>query len=238
MTEAVSNVNAVVWPFAIILIAFVIIQATIFLRMALKFNKENKVVSDGDIKTAMKTGGISVIPPAFSVLVVALSLIAMIGPSSTFMRVGVIGSASYELILAQIAADTLGVQLGSQGFTEGIFVLALFGMILGSAPYFINCFLTLKPMDRAIAKSATKKNSFMPALALASAMGIIGYSGMGQLMKGIPYVAAFVAGGAAAMITTSYIKKSGKKGLSDWVLAIGLIFGMVAAMIVKSILGI
>ena len=238
MTQAVSNVNAVVWPFAIILIGFVLIQATVFLRMALKFNKENNIVSDSDIKTAMKTGGISVIPPAFSVLVVALSLIAMIGPSSTFMRVGVIGSASYELMLAQIAADTLGVQLGSPTFDEATFVLALFGMILGSAPYFINCFLTLKPMDKAVTKSATKKNSFMPALALASAMGIIGYSGMGQLMKGIPYVASFIAGGAAALVMTAYIKKSGKKFLSDWVLAVGLICGMVAAMIVKTVMGI
>lgn len=236
MTNSVQNVNNVIWFFATILIAFVVLQATVFLRMALKFNKRNNILTDGEIKTAMKTGGISVIAPALSVTVIALSLITMIGPATTFMRVGVIGSASYELMLANIAAETLGVELGSNLFTEPIFVLAIFGMVFGSAPYFINCLLTLKPMDKTLQKSSKKKNSFIPILGLASSMGILGYSGMGQLIKGIPYIVSFFVSLLLAKFLMMYIAKTGKRGLSDWIMAICMVVGMTFAMIAKNLL--
>lgn len=66
----------------------------------------------------------------------------VLGSGAAFMRIGVIGSASYELMLAGIAADVLGIELKSANITTGVFsFLSSYAMILGSAPYFINCFL-------------------------------------------------------------------------------------------------
>ena len=44
MTQAVKNVNSIVLVFAILLIGYVIVQATFFLRHALKFNEKYKLL--------------------------------------------------------------------------------------------------------------------------------------------------------------------------------------------------
>ena len=43
--DAVKNLNGTVWVFASLLIAMVIIQALLFLRLALNFNKKNNLAT-------------------------------------------------------------------------------------------------------------------------------------------------------------------------------------------------
>lgn len=231
MTEAVRIMTAKVWPFAIVLIAFVIFQAVTFLRMATKFNSKHHVLSDADMRASISTGALSVIGPAFSVIVIALSLVAILGPAITFMRVGVIGSASYELNLANVAAESMNVVLGSPEFSEAMIVVAMFGMVLGSAPYFINCFLTLEPMDKALTKPKTNKESFTPLIGFASSIGLIGRSALQNAVKlGAPLV-AIIASGIVTYLLRVIIKKTGASWLNSWILAICLIVGMAAGSI-------
>lgn len=237
MSEAIRNVDRNVWIFAITLIALVIIQATLFLRHALNFTKETNVLTPDEVKQAVRTGGVSVIGPALSVIVIALSLISFVGPATTFMRVGVIGSASFELNLANIAASSQGVELGSPDFTEPLFVVALFGMILGSWPYFINCIITLKPMDMALTKAstATSKKSFVPMIGLASSIGLLGYFSTQRALAGTASLLALISSGISAYLMKMIIKKTGKKALGDWILAVGIVVGMVIAGIYNAI---
>lgn len=160
MTAPVAYLNGIIWVFGAILITFVVIQAAGFLRMALKFNKDNKLLTGQEVNMSIKTGVLSVIGPACSVIVIAISLLTLLGPAITFMRVGVIGSASTELTLANIAADAMGGIMGSDSFDEVMITTAIFGMVLGSAPYFLNCFLTLKPLDSAVTKSKSSGSWF------------------------------------------------------------------------------
>mgnify|MGYP006876760546 CR=1 FL=1 len=51
MTQAVKDVNSIVLVFAILLIGYVIVQATFFLRHALKFNEKYKLFSKEEIKS-------------------------------------------------------------------------------------------------------------------------------------------------------------------------------------------
>ena len=152
--EAIKNMNGTVWVFAAILIGMVIVQALLFLRLALNMNKKTNAVSKEEISQAVKTGAVSAIGPAFSTLTIALSLIVMVGSGVTFMRCGVIGAPAWELMMAQFSAGAAGVEFGSAEFTESIFTLCIFGMTLASAPYFINTIITLKPLDKVVAKSA------------------------------------------------------------------------------------
>ena len=108
--EAVKNLNGEMWIFAGLLIGIVIVQAVLFLRLALKWNKKNSYFTDTEVKHLLKLGSVSVIGPSMSVMVVALSLIAMVGSGLTFMRVGVIGAASYEMMIADTAANAIGAR--------------------------------------------------------------------------------------------------------------------------------
>lgn len=236
MSDAVKSLTSLLWPFAILLIGFVILQASTFLKTALSFNKKHNVLTQQEVKGAFKTGAFSVIGPAFSVVVISLTLMQLVGSAATFMRVGVIGSASYELNLANQAADAIGATLGSADITTGVLTLCLFGMILGSAPYFLNCFLTLKPMDAALSKpKEAGKVSFTPILGLAASIGLIGRSVTVQVMNGLPYIVSVAVGAVLTIVIKDYVKKSGKKSLNDWILAICLICGMAAGMLTKSL---
>lgn len=237
MLESVAQITKFTWPFSIALISCVIIQAVVFLQMALRFNKKHKVLSEDEVKLSMQTGGYSVIGPAFSVIVISLSLITLVGPAITFMRVGVIGSASYELTLANTAAEAMGSSLSSPDLTVAMLVVALFGMILGSAPYFLNCFLTMKPMDAALSKPKTNKASFTPLVGFAASIGLIGRSAMNSAMSLGPNLVAIVVASAVTYVLKKYIDKTGKKALNSWLLAIALIVGMISASLYKSLVG-
>ena len=121
--DAVKSLNGEMWIFASLLIAVVILQAVLFLRLALRVNKKHQYFTREEIGHFLKMGSLSVLGPAFSV--VAISLIAMVGSGLTFMRVGVIGAASYEMMIATTAAETIGVPFGSPEFSESVLVQLL-----------------------------------------------------------------------------------------------------------------
>ena len=157
--EAVKNLNGEMWIFAGLLIGIVIVQAVLFLRLALKWNKKNSYFTDTEVKHLLKLGSVSVIGPSMSVMVVALSLIAMVGSGLTFMRVGVIGAASYEMMIADTAANAIGVQFNSPEFNESVLVLCAFGMAFASIPYFISTPIECYLMDKAAAAGDKKGGS-------------------------------------------------------------------------------
>ena len=79
--------------------------------------------------------------------------------------------------MAEIAASTLGVTLGTEGITESTLTLCLFTMTLGSAPFLINTLITVKPMDDAMVKAAKSSRSSLPAFSLAAMMALLVYLG-------------------------------------------------------------
>lgn len=236
MNEVVASMNGTLWIFAGILIAWVIVQSLLFLRHALNFNKKNKVVTDEEIKSATRTGIVSVFGPAVSSIVVALSLIAMVGPAVTFMRTGVIGAPAWELLMADVATGAIGVGFNTPEFTEAVFVLAIFGMTFASAPYFINTMITLKPLDMAVARgqqNTEKKDSFIPILGDAAMMGILGYFIL-DYMQTIPQVIAVIVSATVAYLIIKHIASSGRKWLGDWNMAISMVVGMTVAQLVSN----
>lgn len=235
--DTIKIVNSTVWLFAIVLISFVLIQATVFLKKALRFNSEHKLLTKDEVNLAVRTGVFSIIGPAFSVMIAALSLMAIMGSGASLMRIGVIGSANYEIMLSGIAADTLNVQLGSSQMTVNIFVLALFAMILGSAPYFINCLITLKPMEKSLAKAKTNKGAFANVVGFIASMALMSYFGMDNLLKGRVEAVVLVVSALTAYVFSTIADKTGNKKIFEWLLAIGLVAGLSTSIFLTQILG-
>ena len=237
MTQAVKNVTAVVWPFAIILLGFVIVQSVLFMTNALKFNKKYNLYSKDDLKSIAKSSAVSSIGPSFSVVVVVIAMISLVGPAVTFMRTGVIGAADYELWLADVVATTMGATIGGERFTEAVFTCAIFGMVLGSAPYMINLLITLKPLDTLARKESKKKRSCIPVLVMKAELGFLGYWALSTASGGIPKTVGIIFGLLSSMGVTAAVRKSGNEKLNDWILGIALIGGMVAAAAADTLLG-
>ena len=229
--DTITIVNGTVWIFAIILTSFVIVQAAVFLKKALSFNKKHKLLTEEEVKISMRTGIFSIIGPGFSVMITALTIMAMLGSGAAFMRIGVIGSASYELMLAGIAADVLGIELKSANITTGVFILVLYAMILGSAPYFINCFFSLKPMERSLIKNKSIEGSFAKVVGFIASIALIGYFAIDNLRKGkIEAIVMFISGGVTILLSM-YAEKFKKKWIYEWMLAIALSVGLGSSII-------
>ena len=225
--EAIKNMNGTLWIFAIILICLVLAQSFLFLRLAMRFNRKHKLVSDEEVKEAVSTGAVAAIGPSVNSIVIALSLIAMVGSATTFMRCGVIGAPGWELLMANIASSTAGVTLGGEGFTEAIFTFAIFCMVL-------NTMIMLKPLDNMVEKSKAKKAkvSFMPYLSNSAMFGLLGYSVMSNL-NSISSVAAVLASGVAYALFDKLAKKLDNSMLGSFSMAVAMIFGMLFGQIVK-----
>ena len=186
----------------------------------------------------LKMGSVSVLGPAFSVVVVAISLIAMVGSGLTFMRVGVIGAAGYEMMIATTAAETIGVQFNTPEFNESVLVLCGFGMAFASIPYFISTPIELMIMDKAAAKAGGKakgKPSFIPYLGKAAMMGLMGSFAVSYLASPINWV-AFLTAAAVVILIIKRVAKTGKKGLMDWCITIAMLCGMTVAQIVSMLI--
>lgn len=238
--DAIKSMNGTIWVFAAILIAMVVVQSLMFLRLALNYNKKHQVLTQAELAQATKTGAISAVGPAFSTMTIALSLIVMVGSGATFMRCGVIGAPAWELMMAQFSSQAAGVEFGSAGFTEGIFTLCIFGMTLASAPYFINTIITLKPMDKVVEKAAETEakggRSFMPYMSNAAMMGLLGYSAF-DYFSSIPSAVALLSAGVAMYFISKLAKKLNNNTLSSFAMALAMIVAMIVGQTLTVIMG-
>lgn len=231
MSQAMITVNNVTFIFCVLLIGMVVVQAALLIRNALQFNKTHQLLTDEEIRTSVKIGCVSAIAPACSIIVVALGLVNLIGPVLTYMRVGVIGSAAYETQMANIAAQTLGVTLGTEDIKESTLTLCLFTMTMGSAPFLINTFFSVKPMDIALVKAREKKNNFLPVFSVAAMMALLVYLGANNAVKSSANLIGFLAAALCTFLVQKYVKKSGRKGLGNFTMSIAMLAGMICATI-------
>lgn len=235
--EAIQSMNGAIWVFAGLLVGMVVVQALLFLRLALNFNKKHKLLSKEEITLATRTGLITAVGPAISVLPIVLSLIVLVGSGTTFMRCGVIGAPVFELMIASLTAQTVGVELGSAEFTQAIFTMCLFGMGLSVMGYFVNTIITLKPLDRAVEKSEkSQKRSFIPYMSSAAMIGILVSLIMDKLTN-IPNIATLIGAGIITLLVSALAKKMNSRTLASMALAIAMVGAMVIGEALTLILG-
>lgn len=240
MSEVVKSMNGTIWIFAALLIAIVLLQAYLFLRLALRYNKKYQLVSQSELKEAAKVGALSTIGPSLSNIVVALGLISLVGSALTFMRCGVIGAPSFEMWVASFGAQFAGVEFNSPEFTPAVMTFLLYFLPLASLGYFIVAIVMFKPMDMAVEKSKTsasgKKLSFLPYLSSAAMFGLLTYMIVPYLNTAANIVALICAAAAYCGIV-AYIKKANKFSLYSFALTFAMIAGMVGGEICTLITG-
>lgn len=229
MIDALKGINGGMWAFTAVIIGMVFVQAFLFFGLARKFNVKHALVTKEEAKMAARTGVVTCFG-ATMISASTLALIAMVGSAITFMRCGVIGAPGWELMMAQVASSAVHVDFGTPEFTTEILILCLFCMVLGSAPYFINCIIMLKPLDMMVEKEkkAEKKLSFMPYMGKAAMMGLIGCLAMDNMWGNAAKEVGFVCAVLGGLAVSQMAKKLKNSLLSSMVMPTGMIVAMVA----------
>ncbi len=227
--ETIRQLNPTLWVFAALLILWVLVQAGLFVRLALNFNKKNKLLTGQEIKDCAKIGSTSVIGPAINAIAICLSMVGLVGSADTFMRCGVIGAPVQEMFLAQQAATVAGVQFGTPDFTPDIMTFVLWMQVWGTIPFFVHLLISIKPLDYATSKGTSKKAgapSFMQFMGVAAPMALMPYFMVGYLRnqgQREALIAAFILG----CLLYGIQKKTGSKFLANFSMIICMIIGMI-----------
>lgn len=173
MEQVLQTANGtVLWLLAALIIAVVVVQSLLYLRMTLAFSNRYGILSGEEKKVVYKTAAINSIGPALAIFFVALSLVAMVGGPVTLMRVGVIGSAVFEFIAADQGAKAVGAELGSDGYTLRAFAASVWVMTLGGMGWLVTSFFMTKSLDRAQDRLALSNPQLIRAAGTATPIAI------------------------------------------------------------------
>ena len=236
MDPSIVAINQELRPFAVLLVGWTIVQAMLFVRLALKLNRKHELLDRREMKDCIQTGSVSVIGPALNAGFFALTLISVIGPVLTYMRLSVIGNGMMELGIATRSASVLDLVLGQSPFSRGEFSLVVCGLFLFGVPYQIAARIVLPTMDRIV--SPKKEKNARPSFALTAvgsmALGICVYNAL-QNISSLPTAAGYF-GTFLAYVCFDRLSKEKYPWMIPYVLIFSMILGMIAAQVVASLL--
>ncbi|MEA1854423.1 DUF5058 family protein [Cytobacillus kochii] len=232
MEEAIKIAShPVVWIISLTVIGVVIFQGIKFIQMAKK-TSESVGLSKQDVNSALKVGMINAIGPSFGIVVVAVSLITLLGDPLTLMRIGIIGSAATESMGANLAATAYGTELGSESFTAEAFATVAWVLCIGGCGWLLFVFLFTKSLAKIERKVSNKQQAdgklpIMMIVSSAAMLAVFGNFVAGEIFKGVE-TAIVALTAAAAMLIVSFIanKSHQLKFLHEWSLGVSIIVGL------------
>ncbi len=224
--------SPVMWVLSIIIVSLVVVQSLIYYGMAKKYVKDTGVLTNEEVKKAMKIGSISTIGPAVAVFTVAVVLIGLIGGPITLSRVGVIGSAAFESLTASAGS---GGTLGTENFTNSLLATASWVMTLGGAGWLVTTLLLTKGLDTTQKKLKSSNPVTIALVGSITPFMVFFVYALQDSLKVIQAenpsygVPAAVITGAVSMFVLGRIARSGEKQawLKDWAMGFAIILAMI-----------
>lgn len=220
------------WLAALPVVIIVAIQAIIFTRNAAKAAKLVNL-SDKDIKKAFKVGALSSIGPALGVFLVMLGLMSVIGGPLAWMRLSVIGAAPTELTAAQMAAESMGSEIGASNYGLIHFAGAAWIMALNGAGWLVFSGLFADKLDLINDKLSGGNVKLTAAIGTAATCGAMAYLLGTHLVKLDGNAAAAVVAGFT-MIFLNKLAQSRPK-LKEYNLGLAMVAGMIGAVVFNRI---
>lgn len=240
---AVANSTAM-WVLALVLVSIVVVQALMYLRQALAFSDRFGLLTPQEKAHVYKTATITSIGPAVAVFIVSVSLVALIGAPMTLMRIGVIGSAVFELYASAQGATAMGVELGKEGYGLQAFTNSVWAMTLGGSGWIIATLILTKRLGNAQAKMQTSSprtliimGMITPAVIflVLSINAAFNIKTLGNIQIEHDKLAAAL-GAALSMLLFRHLGKS-QPWLKEWSLGFGLLIGLAAGQLTSTMMG-
>ena len=248
MSEYLSSVNAGIFYLIVALIlGFITIMCFVFLiksyRAGLKIGMDKKV-----LKKTITASATFTMLPSISILLGVIALSGSLGVPFSWLRLSVVGALQYELNVAEIAAQSLGLSgLRVDEMSIGAFVTIALVMTVGIIGGIVCCIFFLKKYLGKIQKAPKKETAGKPgfgahattAMFVGLCAAYIGaYIGKAIPRDGSDIMPLFVAIVAAAVMAVFeyFIQKKGKAALENFSLAASMLAAMAAAVLVQMVI--
>ena len=237
MDKLYSNVanSPVMAIFCGLAILVVLVQAVVFFRMAWRQALEMGL-SKADLMKVVKSSAVFSIVPSLPIIISYMILLPALGKFFPWLRLSVIGSATYETLAANMAVTSCGFDsLGSADFSPDVFGSLLWVVTLGVFLSSLSALL-LRRFDSKMQSVTTDPNSFGKVIPNIMFLGM-----MATLSA--PYLAAVtniqsldtIVVSALAMIGLNAVGKR-IPALKEFAFSLSMIAGMATACLITAIL--
>lgn len=245
MDDYLSVANSpVLWVLALAIVALVLVQALLYLQRALKLSKEFNLLTTEETARVYKTATITSIGPAIAVFIVSVSLVALIGGPITLMRIGVIGSAVFELYASAQGATAMGVELGKEGYGLQAFTNSVWAMTLGGSGWLVATLILTKRLGKAQAKMQVKSPRMLLIMGAITPAVIFLVLTLNAVIEKVSLTDITVlhdklAAALGALLSMVLLRHLGRTRpwLKEWSLGFGLVVGLIAGHLTATMIG-
>ena len=196
-------------------------------------------ISKQKIKDVIKSSVLFSIVPSISIVIGLFSLAAVLGVPWPWFRLSVVGSVSYELMAADMAATGAGYEsIGALAAVDNgsIAGAIMFVMSIGIMFGIVTCTIFGKKIQTSMA-SFREKNGAWGALATGCfTLAMLVVFLPVQVFKGPVFTLTLITPALITLAHNIIIKKTGWTWLSNFVLADSLVLAMVASVFFDSLL--
>ena len=216
-------------------ILVVLVQAAVFFRVAWKQALEMGL-SKADLVKVVKSSAVFSIVPSLPIIISYMILLPALGKFFPWLRLSVIGSATYETLAANMAVTSFGFDsLGSADFSPDVFGSLLWVVTLGGFLSSLSALL-LRRFDSKMQSVTTNPNSFGKVIPNIMFLGMMATLSAPYLadVTNIPSMAAIVVS-ALVMIGLNAVGKRAPV-LKEFAFSLSMIAGMAAACLITAIL--
>lgn len=219
------------WIACSVMVITVIIQSIIYFRSAMKFALHVGLSPD-QCKRGIRSALITAFGPSFSPVIVMLSLIAVLGAPTTWMRMNDIGAARTELAITRLSVAAMGGDIAAGSLTAEMFDVAVWGMALNNVGWMLVALILTPRMAGAISWMNEKYDrSWINLMMSASMVGVFGYLSTNELVaksktifKDSPYLMAALSAAASMLLITKLLRKYPR--MQELSLGISMLVGM------------
>lgn len=216
-------------------ILVVLIQPILFLLAARKRAKELNI-SPEELKRTAKSSSVFSIIPSLPILISYLLLVPFLGRFFPWLRLSVVGSATYETMVANMAAEAFGLEsISTASIPTDIFIAIVFVVSVGILGGNIFNVFFLKLYDKKVASLKSKNAAVVPVITTAMFLGMYYTMAAPHITSygDIPKLTSFFGAGAAALLMGRLAKKIPK--LREFAFPLSMMAGMFLACVINVI---
>lgn len=234
--DAYSQMNSLFLFLVVgIIMAYVLFQAIVFMRKG--WNEALRLgIEKNALKRIVRSAVSITIIPSIQVLLVLIVLVPILGIPLPWLRLSVIGAATFEMMGAQTGIAAAGGSGLVSGITLEQFVSAAWVMsIAGSVPLLMNLFV-IKPVAMSLERTKHADRRWVGILSSCAMCGLLGFYLVDNMHLGLVAVMVVVVCLLFSILLAAVYKKTQKKWLQDLMLPIVMIFGLAAALFITNVL--
>lgn len=227
--------SKILFALCAIVIGYVIFFALFMMRKAWKRGKEIGLEID-TMKKVVVNGSLVSVLPSLPIIISLFVLMKGLGRYFAWLRLSILGSATYETMVASQAAEAYGLSgIADPLFNGDIFLSAMWAMTIAITGGLIFDIFFLGKIDQRLKTASRGKNAkilplylgaLFPALLAIFTIPIVCNIGN---MDGI---IAFAVSAISVYILTFISKKSGIKSLKEFAFPLGLVVGMFSVILI------